>query len=106
MNTQTENHADAESRLAGHVICESLTIPERITIYKTDPSHLTPNPERSSKRTRNWRHALGLEEEESASLRLASLGITEDDLAHVLETFASLVGNHLHRIAAILIDQK
>jgi type 2 lantibiotic biosynthesis protein LanM len=68
------------------VILEALTLPERIELFRKQPSAFKQNPERASARMEKWKDALGIPADGSMAIRLDSLGITAEEANCILGT--------------------
>lgn len=66
------------------LVLDSLTIPERIRIFRDCPDQFTPDPERAKVITAVWLSKLGRDEKTSIADRLADLGIDESDLPFIV----------------------
>ena len=70
------------------LVLDSLTIPERIRLFRDCPDRFTPDPERAKVVTVSWLSKLGRDENTSIADRLDDLGIDESDLPFILGDMA------------------
>ena len=70
------------------LVLDSLTIPERISLFRDFPDRFTPDPERAKVVTVSWLSKLGRDENTSIADRLDDLGIDESDLPFILGDMA------------------
>ena len=77
------------------VILQSMTLPERVELFKTDSNAFTLNDSLASNRTEQWKHCLGLQPEDTLGPRLNYLGINENDLQFILGDFSEQAGEHV-----------
>ncbi len=77
------------------IILESMTLPERIELYKQDVNFFVQNEDRSAEAIAQWKHCLGLQLEDALDVRLQDLGICEEDLQCVLGDFSEQVSAYM-----------
>ena len=78
-----------KTTLKQSVILESMTVPERIALFKKEPHAFRNNEEKATARILQWKHCLGVEECDSIDLRFEDLGIAEADISLILGDFSS-----------------
>ena len=78
-----------KATLKQRVILESMTVPERIALFKKQPHAFRNHEAKSTARILQWKHCLGVEECESIDLRFKDLGIADTDISLILGDFSS-----------------
>ena len=79
------------------LVVDSLTIPERISLFRKNPSLFMADITRSQAVARAWRTKLGRDETTSLEDRLGDLGIDESELPFVVGTVSLDAADSLAR---------
>lgn len=79
-----ESHASLSGVWSQELLLESLTIPERIDLFRSDPSLFTPDEDRADVVADEWATKLGRDGKALIADRLADLGIEKSELPLVL----------------------
>ena len=78
------NPADCKTDLRAHVLAESLDLPERLALWRTNPERFVPDETLQRNRMERWCSVLGFEEFDEMSQRLESVGVDDSNIAAVL----------------------
>ncbi|MAJ45756.1 MAG: hypothetical protein CBC35_00335 [Planctomycetes bacterium TMED75] len=84
----SQSSSTAVPSIDWQMVLDSLTLPERIELYRTSPEVFTPDPVRAEEATTTWTSKLGRDEAQSTQDRLVDLGIDESDLPHIFGAIA------------------
>jgi type 2 lantibiotic biosynthesis protein LanM len=75
---------DSDIHLRAHVISESLGLPERVEIWKTNPERFLADEQLAARRLSQWCSAIGFENTSDMSLRLEAAGIDDSNMHFIL----------------------